>query len=172
MNKEEAIEYYSKDMEEGFAPRYGDTKTTESIEKCYDQVMEKIESGIEEWDGCTGKALCCKQFTHKFDLMETAKKDPFLGAHFKGDEGDFPITLNIKHRCNMLDECDKCGIYDSRPKTCRDYLCQASKLRRDMFWKIKYPQIVRMVDSNEIDKEEGSRPKGASNEREDAQDHG
>ena len=173
MKKEEIINHYKNEKSEDFEPRYGDTQTTESLEKCYEQVMEKIESGVEEWDGCTGKALCCKQFTHKIDLLHNAKTDALLGAHFKGDKGEYPITLRINHRCNQLNDQDKCGIYEERPKLCREYLCQASKLRRDMFWRIKYPEAVELARiRNEANKERPQQPKATPNEREDAQNHG
>lgn len=166
MNKEEAIKFYSQDVPE---PKYGDRVTTESISKCYDQVMQKIEEGVEDWDGCVGKAKCCKMFTHKFDLLKTAKQNPLLSAHFKGDEGDFPVTLSIKHRCNLLDDQDKCSIYDNRPQPCKEYLCQASNVRRDMFLRIKNPHIAKLIDEGE--KKVFSKPEGSSAKREDAKDN-
>lgn len=158
MNKEEAIAFYTKDMEEGFAPKYGDIRTTESIEKCHDQVMQKIEEGATDWDGCVSKGLCCKAFTQKVNVKKAMIEggedmEAFANAHFDGEEdSDTSISIVINHTCNLLGEDNRCTKYEDRPKICREYLCQASKLRRDMFWRIKYPSIVTMVD-NETNKE-------------------
>lgn len=152
MTKEEAVEYYTKEMGKDFAPKYGDIRTTESIEKCYDQVMQKIEEGLQDWEGCINKALCCKAFTHKINVkkdMGGGGKDmeEFAKAHFDGEEdSDTSVSIVINHTCNLLGEDNKCSKYEDRPKICREYLCQASKLRRDMFWRIKHPHIVSMAE--------------------------
>ena len=163
MTKDEAIKFYSRDVP---APRYGD-KTEESLENCYDQTMERVNAGEENWDGCIGKAKCCRFFDYKFNLLDL--DDELSKAHFAGDKGQFPVSLNIAHKCNQLDDNDKCGIYENRPQPCKEYYCQASKVRRNMFLRIKNPQIAKAVD--EAEKKVYSEPKGTSAKQEDTQDN-
>ena len=152
LSLEEFLKKYRDELPDG--AQYGDDKTYETVLNCFGQVQKKIEEGVEDWDGCTGKAKCCKFFTHTFNLLETAKEDEFLGAHFEDDEGEFKVQLQVQHKCNRLTDDDKCSKYDERPKTCKEYLCQASKVRRNMFLRLKYPQLAERVE-NEANQEEG-----------------
>lgn len=34
--------------------------------------------------------------------------------------------IEIKHRCDQLDESNKCRIYESRPQICRDFNCKGN----------------------------------------------
>ncbi len=146
----EIIDRYREEFKDSGGPSYGDRKTIETLDNCYDQVQAKIAEGVEEWDGCVGKAKCCRAFTHTLDILKLAKEDEFLGAHFDGEEGEYPLRLEINHKCNKLNESNKCSIYEDRPNTCKEYLCQASKVRRNMFLRIKNPEIAKMVDDESI----------------------
>jgi len=46
----------------------------------------------------------------------------FLAVHYGVDKCE-EIKAKIFHRCLQLDENNRCLIYDSRPKKCRDYFC-------------------------------------------------
>jgi hypothetical protein len=148
MNKQEMIDYYEADAKN---PKYGDRVTSETIEKCYDQVKQKIDEGVQDWDGCMNKALCCRFFEHTFDMMKLS--DDFTKAHFEGDQGKYPVTLRVQHKCNQLQEDNSCKKYEGRPQICKDYLCQASKVRRNMFLRMKYPEIAKKHDEANKEKD-------------------
>jgi Fe-S-cluster containining protein len=142
MEKKEFLERYENEVPNG--GKYGDRETSESIEKMYDQVQDRIGSGVKDWNGCINKALCCKFFEHTFDLSKLT--DEFSKAHFGENPEPHMVELKVKKRCAQLQDDDGCGIYEERPSMCKEYLCQASKIRRNMFLRIMNPEIADAVD--------------------------
>lgn len=71
-------------------------------------------------------AKCCRYFCFEIDEPETFEQFEdvrwFLcheGVTVHIDEGDWYIA--IANRCRMLDENNRCTIYESRPMICRSY---------------------------------------------------
>jgi len=71
-------------------------------------------------------AKCCKYFCFEIDKPDTFEEFEdirwFLcheGVSIHIDEGDWYISID--NPCKMLDENNKCTIYDTRPMICRNY---------------------------------------------------
>ena len=74
---------------------------------------------------CKG-ALCCTYTTEELDTprsMEDFDQLLWQTAHqniqIYKDEGDWYLLVNNK--CNFLQPDGRCGIYETRPKVCRDH---------------------------------------------------
>ena len=76
-------------------------------------------------DGCDGK--CCKYVVIEIDVpesLEDFENIKWYVAHknlvvFVGDDGTW--NLEIITTCKHLDEKNRCSIYETRPKICREY---------------------------------------------------
>jgi len=70
---------------------------------------------------CVGCGLCCKVFNFAHDPKAPKHIDEFLG--------ELTIVPIGYGRCNHLGDDNRCKIYDTRPKMCREFNCWEHDLR-------------------------------------------
>lgn len=105
---------------------------------------------------CT--AVCCKQTTHKFAvLLEEDEVDAFDQAcliQSPEKDGDTAWCLPYKNKkCVYLNDNDRCGIYDRRPKRCREFNCvNGYKIRGEhhSFFLEDHPKVVSLIELHVI----------------------
>ena len=69
---------------------------------------------------CTGcDASCCRHY--KLSMIPGEALKELLSAHY--DREVDSVFIHVYHKCEQLDENNRCKIYDKRPQTCRDYIC-------------------------------------------------
>lgn len=85
---------------------------------------DELKPGEVLCDYCTAK--CCRYFSLAIDRPETAEAFDFIrwyllhqyASVFTEDDAWF---LLVHTECKHLRDDNRCGIYDTRPKICRDY---------------------------------------------------
>lgn len=75
--------------------------------------MEKLEACKE----CN--AHCCRSVAINLNVGKDMRE--LLEAHY-GREID-TLKVKISHDCMHITEDYKCGIYEDRPKICRNFVC-------------------------------------------------
>jgi Fe-S-cluster containining protein len=119
--------------------------TDELIEK---QVFEKRNE--KEWNGCMGCGDCCTMLN--FKVIPESRDNDFSLAHY-GKLENVPSTVLVAHNCQHLDlETKKCKVYKNRPKTCRDFLCNASRTRARMLEQLNIKTKGKGASEQEIKK--------------------
>lgn len=92
-----------------------------------DQKFEVLHDSVFEEVDCLGCANCCKTTSPIFiqtDIDRLAKvfrmkSSQFIDEYLYRDaDGDFVLNSSP---CPFLNEDNKCLVYDSRPKACREY---------------------------------------------------
>ena len=83
-----------------------------------------LSAGESLCDHCTGK--CCKYFT--VPIARPSTWDDYDSIRWYLAHGQTLVYVEdgvwylvVMSRCNYLDERDRCRIYWTRPKVCRDY---------------------------------------------------
>ena len=116
------------------------------------KVIEEMEEGVYNFcdkDGnCVGCGKCCSALLPLSqkeidDIKRYVKKHNIKQHnHTLGLPLSEPVSLDLT--CPFLDntkKCDKCDIYEIRPKICRTFQCNQppSKVKenRDEFWKCR-----------------------------------
>lgn len=85
-------------------------------------------------DRCTG--LCCRYFALPIDNPEEWKDFDDIRWYLAHENvtvfvEDKQWFLNVNNPCRHLDANHRCGIYEMRPKICRDYTTDACDLTGD-----------------------------------------
>lgn len=75
-------------------------------------------------DRCT--ALCCRYFALEIDEPETAEEFDDIRWYLAHENVHIFIEddewfLSVQTRCQYLQDDNRCGIYEDRPKICREY---------------------------------------------------
>jgi len=125
---------------------YGDG-TFVSWEDMVKQVSSVIQKGYgEEWNGCMRSGKCCSFFMislneELYSKMHNDIRELWL-AHYGADNvKNLPnVELPINHVCSKLrTQYTKegqvetmCSEYDNRPSICRNFTCNASKVRKQI----------------------------------------
>ena len=107
-------------------------------------------------DLCDGCGLCCNSIlwpgvhvdeskTHLFNTIT-----PDKGFNHNGES----IILNsgmhlFKKKCEHLDSCNLCGIYDDRPTNCRNFYCGVFREVEDNKITFEFAQsLIKELKSN------------------------
>lgn len=77
---------------------------------------ENVLAACEHCDGA-----CCKKLAFSMKIGKPVRD--LLYAHYGR-----PISIlrvRVNHECRHLDTVGQCGIYETRPDICREYICGA-----------------------------------------------
>ena len=66
---------------------------------------------------CTGCGMCCKQAGRAVETAKKLLKDGVDNEYVR-EVAAFPFAYDANGRCDMLDEDNKCMVYDDRPGIC------------------------------------------------------
>lgn len=79
---------------------------------------------------CTGCGSCCSNFLPMTENEVSAIRRYIKKHNLKERKHFIPsATPTVDMTCPFLDDnksCDKCLIYDVRPRVCRDFICRPS----------------------------------------------
>ena len=98
-----------------------------SKSKKINQIADKIHEEVFQEIDCLDCANCCKCIPPILNEMDIKKAAKFLGmkpSNFKNQyiriDEDMDMVM-ISSPCPFLENDNKCSIYDSRPRACREY---------------------------------------------------
>ena len=117
----------------------GDITTSQEM---MDQVTEYIkrDGTSNVWDGCVKSNNCCKHFM--FDHVEqNTDLQQLKSVVLSGQTDESMHGQMLNKTCAQLGVCggvEGCTMYSNRPKICREFLCDPSYVRSNI-----YRQITR-----------------------------
>ena len=118
----------------------GGTTTTspEMMKQVMDYIKRNGTSNV--WDGCVKSNNCCKHFM--FDRVDQDTDLQQLKSVVLAGQSDASVHGQMLNKnCAQLGVCgsvEGCTMYNDRPKICREFLCDPSNVRSNM-----YRQITR-----------------------------
>lgn len=109
----------------------------EYIEQLNDGTFDLTDNGK-----CTGCGECCSNLLPMTNEEITTIRKYIKKHNIKENKHIFPLANHlIDMTCPFLDDskkCDKCKIYEVRPKICRDFSCRPSdRPPIDIAWGMK-----------------------------------
>ena len=105
---------------------------------------------------CTGCGKCCSNLLPMTDEEITTIKKYVKRYNIKENKHFVPLaTPTIDMTCPFLDDsksCEKCKIYEVRPKVCRDFICDLKQRpSADLEWARKCKPLNVRSEFYEID---------------------
>jgi Fe-S-cluster containining protein len=93
---------------------------------------------------CTGCGCCCKRVNIAVSTIgENTPDNPLY----------FPYTWDKTGKCEMLDDDNKCKVYDSRPPLCNvDTVMELLEQDKESFYALNIEACNDLMDEDNIDK--------------------
>ena len=107
--------------------------------KQFEEYLQDMNNGTYDFTNngkCTGCGACCSNLLPMTDVeISTIRK--YIKSHgIKEFKHLIPLANpSVDMTCPFMDDtkkCDKCMIYEVRPKICRDFICDPKQRPMDM----------------------------------------
>lgn len=107
--------------------------------KQFEEYLQDMNNGLYDFTKngkCTGCGACCSNLLPMTDdEIRTIRK--YIKSHgIKEFKHLLPlVNPSVDMTCPFMDDtkkCDKCMIYEVRPKICRDFICDPKQQPMDM----------------------------------------
>ena len=114
-----------------------------------EQMITDMNNGVHDLTcngECTQCGNCCSNLLPMTEEEIATIRKYIKVHHIREYRHNYPIAITTDATCPFLDDdkrCEKCTIYEVRPKICRDFICCPSK-RKPI--DIKHTLKCRAVD--------------------------